>query len=152
VELDDLQAKLEHANISGRLAINLHNDRPSYKLTGKVKGMNWQSGKLDAEGTVETFGTGRQVLANLTSEGTFNVQAPDFGAVPPCRSVSGSATLAWSPRLRLTGLNLKMEDEIYTGSGATNDDGRLVILLSNGSKEMRITGSLAKLKIEDSKP
>ncbi len=148
VELDGLQAKLGHAAITGRLAVNMPGDRPSYKLTGSVKGLIWQSGKLDAEGTLETFGTGPQVLANLTSEATFTAQALDFGAISPWRSVSGSANLACSPRLRLTGLNLKMEDETYTGSGATLDDGRLVISLSNGSKEMRMSGTLAKLKIE----
>jgi hypothetical protein len=148
VELDGLQAKLDNAAIAGRLVVNLLGDRPSYKLTGGIKGLIWQSGKLDAEGTLETSGTGSQVLANLTSEATFTAQALDFGAVSPWRSVSGSANLACSPRLRLTGLNLKMEDEIYTGSGSTLDDGRLVILLSSGSKEMRMTGTLAKLKIE----
>ena len=148
VELDGLQARLDHAAITGKLAINLQGNRPSYKLTGKVKGLSWQSGKVDAEGTVETFGTGRQVLANLTSEATFTAAALDFGAISPWHSVSGSANLAWSPRLHLTGVNLKMEDEIYTGSGATLDDGRLVILLSNGTKEMRMTGTLAKLKVE----
>jgi hypothetical protein len=148
VELDSLQARLDHAAITGRLVINLRGDSPSYKLTGKVKGLNWQSGKLDAEGTLETSGTGAQVLANLTSEAAFTALALDFGAVSPWRSVSGSASLAWSPRLHLTGLNLKMEDEVYTGRGATLDDGRLVILLSNGSREMRITGTLAKLKLE----
>jgi hypothetical protein len=148
VELDGLQAKLDRAAITGNLTVNLRGNRPSYKLTGKVIGMSWQSGKLDAEGTLETFGTGSQVLDNLTSEATFTASALDFGAISPWRSVSGSANLAWSPRLRLTGLNLKMEDEIYTGSGATLDDGRLVILLSNGTKEMRMTGTLAKLKVE----
>ncbi|HLK68011.1 MAG TPA: hypothetical protein VKU19_31475 [Bryobacteraceae bacterium] len=148
VELDGLQAKLDRAEIAGRLIVNLHNERPAYKLTGSVKGLSWQSGKLDAEGTVETFGTGRQILANLTSEGTFTANTLDFGSLSPWRSVSGSAILAWSPRLKVTGLNLKTEDEIYTGSGDTRDDGRLVILLNNGSRDLRITGSLAKLKIE----
>ena len=148
VELDGIQTKLGAAAIAGKLAINLRGDRPAYKLTGNVKGLVWQSGKLDADGTLETFGTGSQLLANLTSEATFTAMAPDFGAVFPWHTVSGSANLACSPRLRLTGLNLKMEDETYTGSGATLDDGRLVILLSNGSKEMRMTGTLAKLRVE----
>ncbi|MBZ5625654.1 MAG: AsmA family protein [Acidobacteriia bacterium] len=152
VELDAIQAKLDRAAITGRLAINLHGNRPSYKLTGEVKGLSWQSGKVDAEGTLETSGTGSQVLANLTSEATFTALALDFGALSPWRSVSGTANLAWSPRLHLTGLNLKMEDETYTGRGATLDDGRLVILLSNGAKEMRMTGTLAKLKLEEAKP
>jgi hypothetical protein len=152
VELDSLQAKLDHAAITGKLVVNLHGNRPSYKLTGSVKGLIWQSGKLDAEGFLETFGTGSQVLANLTSEATFTALGLDLGAVSPWRSVSGSASLAWSPRLRLTALNLKMEDETYTGSGATLDDGRLVILLNSGTKEMRMSGTLAKLKLEEAKP
>jgi hypothetical protein len=44
---------------------------------------------------------------------------------------------------------VKTEDETYTGRGATQDDGRLVILLSSGSREMRISGTPAKLKVEE---
>jgi hypothetical protein len=148
VELDNLQTKLDQAAITGRLAINLHGERPSYRMIGSVKGLPWQSGKLDAEGTLETFGTGRQILANLTSAGTFTAASLDFGSSPLCHTMSGSASLAWSPRLRLTGLNLRVEDDTYTGSGSTADDGRLVISLSNGSKDLKMIGSLAKLKIE----
>ncbi len=69
----------------------------------------------------------------------------------PLRSVAGAYSFSWwqsGPRLRLTGLNLRTEDETYTGRGATQDDGRLVILLTNGAKEMRMSGTLAKLKVE----
>ena len=59
--------------------------------------------------------------------------------------------LAWSPRLRVTGLSLKTEDETYTGRGNTLEDGRLLIQLSNGAKEMRMVGPIARLKLEDSK-
>jgi hypothetical protein len=45
-------------------------------------------------------------------------------------------------------MNLRTEDETYTGRGATQDDGRLVILLTNCSWEMRMSGTLAKLKVE----
>ncbi len=149
VELDNLQARLDRAAITGKLTINLRGNRPTYKLTGKVKGLNWQSGKMDAEGTLETSGTGGQLLANLTTEGTFTGSALDFGTIAPWRSVSGSCNLAWSPRLRLTGVNLRMEDETFTGRGVTQDDGRLVVQLSSGSKEMRMIGTLAKLKVEE---
>jgi hypothetical protein len=151
VQLEGIQAKLDRAAIAGKLDINLRGSRPAYKLTAKVKGLNWQSGKLDAEGTLETFGTGSQLLTNLTSEGAFAGTALDLGGFVPLRSVAGSYSLAWwqsAPRLRLTGLNLRMDDETYTGRGATQEDGRLIVLLSNGSREMRMTGSLARLKIE----
>jgi hypothetical protein len=149
VDLDGLQARFDRALIAGKLAIGLRGSQPTYKLTGKVTGLNWQSGKLDAEGTLETSGTGDQLLANLKSEAAFSASSLDVGATQPWRAVSGSCNLAWSPRLRVTGLNLKTEDESYTGRGATQDDGRLVIQLSSGSREVRISGSPARLKVEE---
>ncbi|HMD70822.1 MAG TPA: hypothetical protein VKF41_05730, partial [Bryobacteraceae bacterium] len=151
VEFDGIQARLDRAAITGKLAVNLRTARPSYKLTAKVKGLDWQGGKLDADGTLETSGAGKQLLANLTSEGNFTGAALDFGTPEAWRAISGSYHLAWSqaaPRLRLTGLNVRTEDDTYTGRGATQDDGRLAIVLSSGSKEMRMTGTLAKLKVE----
>jgi len=149
VELDGLQANLDEAAIAGRLIVGLRGVQPAYRLAGKVKGLNWQSGKLDAEGTLETSGTGAVLLTNLKSEATFSGSALDFGVAPLWRTVSGSCNLAWSPRLRVTDLSLKTaEDETYTGKGAAQEDGRLVILLSNGTKEMRVTGTLANLKVE----
>ena len=152
VELDGVQARLNRAAITGRLAVNLRGARPSYQLTGKVKGVSWQAGKLDAEGTLATSGIGRQLLANLTAEGAFTGTALDFGAPVVLRSATGSYTLAWSaagPRLKLSDLSLHTEDETYTGRGATQEDGRLVILLTNGSREMRVSGPLAKLRVDE---
>ena len=148
-EFDNLQARLGRAVLTGRLVANLRGARPSYRLSGKVKGLEWQSGKIDAEGTLETSGTGAQLLANLTTEAKFTSSALDFGTVAPWRNVSGSANLAWSPKLSLTGLSLRTEDDAYTGRGTTQDDGRLVVMLSNGSKEMRMSGTLDRLRIEE---
>ncbi len=153
VELDGLQAKLDRAAISGKLAVNLRGARPAYKLTYKMKGWTWQSGKVDAEGTLETSGVGAQLLANLNSEGVFTGASLDFGPPAIFRAVSGNYSLAWaaqSPRWRFSALNLRTEDETFTGRGATQDDGRLLILLTNGSREMRLSGSLAKPKLDES--
>ena len=154
VELDAIQAKCDDvATLGGKLAINLRGSHPVYKLTARLKGMPWQSGKLDADGTLETSGTGQQLLANLTSTGTFAALAPDFGTSSPWRAFSGKYDLRWSPvapRLRLTSLNLRTGDDIYTGSGATTVDGRVMVVLTDGNREMRMSGPLAKLKVEES--
>ena len=152
VELDGIQAKLGRAAITGKLAINLRGARPSYTLTAKVKGLDWQSGKVDAEGTLETSGFGSQLLANLTSEGAFTGAGLDFGMPAPLRGISGNYTLSWwqaAPRLRLTGLSARAENDTYTGRGATQEDGRLIILLTNGTKEIRMSGTLAKVKVDE---
>ena len=152
VDLAAIQAQLEHATVTGALAVNLRGRSPVYTFTGKLGGLGWQSGTLDAEGTLETSGTGSQLLANLKSDGTFNGTGLDFGTLAPWRSASGSYALSWmqaSPRLRLSDLRLRTEDEVYTGRGATQDDGRLLIVLTNGTREMRMSGTLASVRVDD---
>ena len=151
VQLENLQATVEQTSIGGKLSVNLRGSRPIYKLTAKMNGLDWQSGKLDADGTIETFGTGLQLLTNLTAEGGFTGGALDLGSFGTARGVMGAYTMSWSqagPRLRLTNLSVRTEDEIYTGRGATQDDGRLLVLLTNGAREMRMTGTLAKVRVE----
>lgn len=152
VDLAAIQAQLEHATVTGALAVNLRGRSPVYTFTGKLSGLGWQSGTLDADGTLETSGTGSQLLANLKSDGIFNGTGLDFGTLAPWRSASGTYALSWtqaSPRLRLSDLRLRTEDEIYTGRGATQDDGRLLIVLTNGTREMRMTGTLASVRVDD---
>ncbi len=152
VDLDGLQAKLGSAAISGRLTASLRTARPSYHAALKVSGIAWESGKLDAEGTLDSSGTGVQLLSNLSSQGFFVGSALDFGAPGPWRAVSGNYNLTWSPaapRLHLTSLSLRNAEETYTGSGATQEDGRMIILLTNGTREVRVTGTLDKLKVEE---
>jgi hypothetical protein len=151
VQLDSLTATLDRAALTGKLDVNLRGSRPHYRLAAKIKGMKWQAGKLDATATVDTFGTGIQLLTNAAAEGSFNGSAMDMGTLPPVRSVAGKFGFSWwqaGPRLLLTGLNLRTEDETYTGSGATQGDGQLLILLTNGVREVRMSGTLAKLKVE----
>jgi len=153
VELNGLQARLDRTAFLGTLAVNLRGTRPTYRLDGRVKGLNWQSGKLDGQGTVETSGTGLQLAANLRSDGTFSGAGLDFGGLVG-RAVSGNYSLAWAqtaPRWRLTGLNLRSDDDTYTGRGATEGDGRLVVVLTDGVKEVRVSGMPDKLKMEEAK-
>jgi hypothetical protein len=137
---------MDGARVAGTLHVVLGAQAPFYKLAARVHGLNWQAGRMDIEGTVQTSGSGAQLLANLKSEGTFNGLGLDFG------TLSGGYAVTWTPaaaRLRLSDLSLRTEDGIFVGRGATQDDGRLLIVLSNGAKEMRMTGTLAALKLDE---
>jgi hypothetical protein len=46
-------------------------------------------------------------------------------------------------------LKLRTEDETYTGHGTTLEDGRMLIVLNNGSKDLRMSGTLARLRVEE---
>jgi hypothetical protein len=152
VEIEELQASLDGAALTGKLSVALRGARPSYRLEARLKGLGWQGGKLDAAGTLETSGVGAQLLSDLTSEGTFTGAGIDLGADAICRAVSGDYALEWwqsAPRLRLTSLAVRTDDDTYTGRGATQDDGRLVVLLTSGARELRMSGPLAKLRVEE---
>jgi hypothetical protein len=150
--MDNLTARVEDGTATGALTVNLRAAKPSYLLTGRVKTMSCKSGKLDAEGVIETRGTGAELLANLRSQGVFAGRAMAIGTVPEVESIAGNYRVAWAqpePRLRFWDLRLADGDNVYTGSGATQDDGRLLILLSGGGKEMRMSGTFAKLRLEE---
>jgi hypothetical protein len=153
VQFENLQAKFDQVGITGTLVVNLRGSRPTYKLDTKVKGVNWDGGKLDGVASVETSGTGLQLATGMKAEGTFTGSGMDFGGMMG-RSVSGSYDLAWgitAPRIRLTGVSLRSDVDTYTGQGATQDDGRLVVLLTNGVRELRLSGPPDKLKLEEAK-
>ncbi len=155
VQLEDLQAGLDRASIAGKLAINLRGGRPSYAMNAKLKGLPWQSGTVDIEGVFDTNGSGAQLLSNLTSQGSFTVTGADLGFVPSARTLAGKYGLEWwqsAPRVRLTAVNLRTRDETFTGKGSTEEDGRIVVLLSSGSKEVRVSGTLTNLRLEEPTP
>jgi hypothetical protein len=110
---------------------------------------------VDAEGVIDTAGSGAQLLSNLTSQGSFTATGADLGFIPSARTLAGKYNLEWwqsAPRLRLTAVNLRTADDSFTGKGSTEEDGRIVVLLSNGSKEVRVSGTLANLRLEETAP
>ncbi len=152
VELTNLQATVDGAPVTGRLSVNLRGARPEYKINLRVKGWDWQSGSLDAQLNADTAGTGAQLLRNLKAEGTLSGRELDFGTALRWRCVSGAFNLAFPgalPTFHVTALNLRNGDDLYTGQGGTRDDGRLVLILTNGPKEIRLSGVPAALKAEE---
>ena len=52
------------------------------------------------------------------------------------------------PRLRLTELQLQVGPDLFIGRGSMQDDGRLLLQLSSGARQLRVTGTLAQLVVE----
>ena len=48
-------------------------------------------------------------------------------------------------------MSLRTDEDTFTGRGGTQDDGKILIVLTNGVKELRLGGSFDKLKIEEAK-
>jgi hypothetical protein len=148
VTLDNLHARLGPGGIDAVAAINLRGSAPEYRIHGRWRGVEWQSGIVQGEGIVETTGTGVQLLANLRAAGIFNgaaIELPDAG---DAANVKGAYELGWTPtgpRIRLAALHLTKGGDVYAGRGHTADDGRLIIELASGIRELRMSGTLARL-------
>ncbi len=152
VNVDGIQATVDRAAFSGSLRINLRSVLPSYRLDARLKGLDYLAGKLDAEGTLESFGSDSQLLTNLTSDGTFTGAGWDLGAPEALHAVEGAFHLTWAPsgpRVHLSEVSLRDAEDTYTGNGATEENGHVIVLLTNGSREIRVSGPLAKLRVED---
>lgn len=150
-DFENLNARVDGGRITGRLAINVRGSRPAYRLQANVKGIDWKSGKVDTGTVLETSGTGLELLRRLHASGTFSAHGVEMEALPDLESVGGSYDLIWanaSPVWRFTGLQLVSGDDTYTGQGATQSDGRLLIQLTSGSKQMHMSGSLAELRLD----
>ncbi len=155
LELPDLQARVGGGTLSGRLDVSLRGAQPAYALAARFKGVEFKSGKLDAQAEIKTSGLGVAVLANLHSTGTFSGRLLEIDPLPAMKTASGSFTLGWSPSgatLALVDVQLSAGGDTYTGRGATQPDGTVLFQLSSGSKEMRVTGTLAKLRLDEGAP
>jgi hypothetical protein len=148
--LSDLNGEMENGSVKGRLSIDLRGNDPVYRLASRLQSVEWNGGKFDAEAVLDTSGTGQALLANLRSEGSFTGQS--FGNEPldQFESVSGCYVLEWAkpvPHLRFTDLQMSSDGELFLGRGVMQQDGQLLIQVSNGTRQLNVTGTLARLQL-----
>jgi len=150
-EFTDIRASVDGGRVTGILSVSLRGSRPTYRLEARAKGVEWKSGKVDAQTVLESSGTGVELLARLHSTGAFVARGLEMNGLPDLESVSGAYDLVWAqtaPILHFTDLQLVSGEETYTGQGATQPDGRLLFQLTSGGKEMHMSGTLAELRLD----
>lgn len=151
-EFETVRARVDGGRLTGTLSVNLRGSRPSFHLEAQCRGVAWKSGRIDSETVVESSGTGTELLSNLHSSGTFVARGLEMDALPDLVTASGAYDLIWAapaPQLRFSDLQVVAGGETYTGEGSTQPGGRLVIQLASGSREMRMSGSLAELRLDE---
>jgi hypothetical protein len=150
--LDEITGGMENGSIMGRLTADLRGSEPVYRLASRLKSVEWNGGTFDAEAVLNTSGTGLALLANLRSEGSFTGQSFEDEPLDQFDSVAGCYVFEWTqpvPRLRFSDLKMSSGGEVYLGRGAMQDDGRLLIQVSNGTRQLSVTGTLARLQLDE---
>jgi hypothetical protein len=136
IRLTGVQGSANDGALSGSAIISLVERQPHYRLEGKLSGLPWRSGALDAEGAITTSGTGGELLSGLTAKGSFRARDVSLPPLDPCDLVEGM--FDWSSaKLRLTQLTMTQGGNTYQGSAETQEDGQLAVKASDGAKQIQ---------------
>ncbi len=147
IEFTGLQALFDDAAFAGGATIRLAGRQPAYRVEGKLTGLPWRNGTIDADGTLATSGMGQDLFANLRAQGSFEGKEIDLAALDSYDSVAGSFEWAWdarNPKLKLTQLVMKTGAETYSGSAEMQDNGQLVIKVSDGTRHIQASGGIMR--------
>ena len=83
----------------------------------------------------------------MRAKGSFEGKEIDLAPVDAYDSVAGSFEWTWdarNPRLRLSQLIMKTGDATYLGSAETQDNGQLVLKISDGTRNIQAAGALLR--------
>jgi len=151
INVSTMEWRMENTHAAGKITVNLAKAEPAYQLNGSLENFDYRSGQLDVDGEFLTSGTGADLLLNLRSNGTFEgrgiVLAPDA----EMRVVSGAYRVAAGngfPRLLLSNLQVSQGADTLTGQGSSQPDGHLVLELTSGRRQVRLTGMLLPVHAE----
>ncbi len=140
-----LSANFAGAGVAGDLEVDLGLDQkggaPRYHFDGKIDDAPYKGGKLDFDGEFDSEGEGLQLIESAHAEGhlrgrsiAFSSDA-EFPVASACFELQGTH---W----KLGSVEVTQGGETYFGSGASQADGKLVLDLVKGSRQVRFSGPL----------
>ena len=148
VTLGTITASVDEAVASGDASIDLAAGAPLYTLKGTLGKVDYRGGQLGLKGKLVSQGAGEQLVGNAKAEGTFDGTAIRFLPENLLDHASGAFELTFpgsTAKAKLTNLEVTQGAETYQGQGTTQPDGRLVLDLASGPKQLKMTGTLLAL-------
>lgn len=147
VRLRSLEAQVAGAAFSGVADASLAQRQPAYAISGHLAGFVWRSGVLAGEGTIDTSGTGGDLLANMSAKGAVRGARIELGPESVYDTVEGCFDWGWdskNPRLNVNQLILTAGGETYIGSAEMRNGGQLTLHASSGSRQIQVSGALLR--------
>ena len=144
VRLVGINARVDQETATGDLEINVEGNAPRYLFNGKVLDVPYKGGRLDLEGTFEAEGAGLELLESAHAEGELHARAVAFAPDAEFRTATACFEMQGS-RWKLSGVDVVMGTEAYSGTGASQSDGKLQLELTRGGKQVRYSGPLFAL-------
>jgi AsmA protein len=136
VRLSAIQTKVGNAAFTGLATIGLTQRQPFYQASGKLVGLPWRSGFMDADGTLTSSGVGADLVKSLSAKGSFRARDISLPPLDTWDRIDGC--FDWSlSKLRLTQLVMTNGDNTWLGAAETQDDGQLALRVSDGSRQIQ---------------
>ena len=145
IVLSGLECNLDDMQAAGKVTLNLATAVPSYQLIGSIENLDYRNGQLDIDGELQTSGIGENLLLNIRSVGTFEGREIMLGPEATVREIAGGyriAPVSGIPRLSLSNLQVTQGLDTLVGQGASLPDGRIVLELTSGRRQVRMSGML----------
>jgi hypothetical protein len=147
VRFAHLQTNAGDASFSGGATANLSRRWPQYQINGELAGLPWRSGAMNAEGSLSTSGIGADLLSNMTAKGSFRGRQIDLAPLDTYDTIDSCFEWAWdarNPKLKLTQLVMTSGDETFVGSAETQENGQLLVRVSDGTKQIQAAGAVLR--------
>ena len=145
VTLAAITGTLEDAAIAGEVVVDLTGPAPAYTATGTLGQLEYRGGQLGLKGKLTSQGAGDQVVSNARAEGTFEAKEIRFSPESLLDHATGTFELVFPggvPKTKLTNVEVSQGSETYQGQGGTQTDGRVMLELSSGPKQLKVIGTL----------
>jgi hypothetical protein len=143
--LNNVALSLPEGKVKANGTVDLASSVPSWNLKATVFDYSWAGGLLNAEARLASSGAGQDVVRNLTAEGSFDGEDLSPSPEEAFEKASGKFTLSFTggwPDLRLSEIRASRSGDEWSGSGNTENDGKLLINLEHEGEQMRIVSSL----------
>jgi len=141
----NVEGTIEDSVVNGEVVVDLTGAGPAYEATGTLSQLAYRGGQLDLKGKIVSQGAGEQVVSNARAEGTFEGSDIRFSSDSLLDKATGTFELVFpggAPRTKLTNLEVSQGSDTYQGQGGTQADGRLVLDLTSGPKQLKVIGTL----------
>jgi hypothetical protein len=138
VRLAKLAARLDPGSISGDVEIDLAGVEPRFHFDGKLVDFAYRGGTLDLEGTLDAS-DGIRGEGKLRGRAISFAPDAEFRTVAATFEVQGAGAQA---RWKLTSVEVNQGGELFTGSGSTQSDGKLLLDLASRGRPLRVSALL----------
>jgi hypothetical protein len=151
IVLSDLICQMDEMHAQGKLTLNLAKRSPIYDWEGAIENFDYRNGRLNLDGEIETSGIAENLLLNIRSAGTFEGNGIDLGPDAQVDAITGNykiTPISGIPRLVLSDIQVEQGSDTFSGQGASQPDGHIVLELTSGRKQLRLIGMLLPIHPE----